>query len=56
VKKKRVVEPEPMDFQEDHELESVSLDELERERLLDIEEEEDMEDFYLPPERPLKFE
>lgn len=56
MKKKKQLEPEPFEFREDHELESISLEELEQARLLDVEEEEDMEDFYLPPERPLKFE
>lgn len=43
-------------FEEDFVLESVSIEDLERARLLDIEKEEELEDFYLPPEKPLKFE
>lgn len=54
--RKKKPEYEPFEFKEDHDLEAVSLDELEQARLLDVEEEEDMEDFYLPPEKPLKFE
>ena len=56
MKKKKHVEPEPFEFREDHDLEAISLEELEEARLLDLEEEEDMEDFYLPPEKSLKFE
>jgi hypothetical protein len=45
------------DFDEDLELETVSLQDLEYEREVDLTEspEEGFEDFYLPPEKPLRF-
>jgi hypothetical protein len=51
VKKKRPT-PKPEDF----ELETVSLEDIEDDMNLTVEEEEDFQDFYLPPEKPLKFE
>lgn len=44
------------EFREDHTLENVSLEDLQKERLLKIKKEEDLEEFYYPLEKPLKFE
>ena len=54
--RKRTAIPDIEDFPEDLELEPVSLDEIEEDINLELDEEEDFQDFYLPPEKPLKFE